>query len=73
MDEPSSHYIDLLDWLVGPENVSASIATIGRDIEDTAALQLRWRNGALGMMAVTMLTYPKTLKAQLHFLEKQAL
>ena len=40
----ASHYVDLLDWLVGPvESVSASIATLGRDIEveDTAALQLR--------------------------------
>ena len=56
------YYIDLLDWLVGPvESISASIATLDRNIEaeDTAALQLRWRNGALGTMAVTMLTYPK--------------
>ncbi|MBM5798838.1 MAG: Gfo/Idh/MocA family oxidoreductase, partial [Cyanobacteria bacterium K_Offshore_0m_m2_072] len=39
----ASHYVDLLDWLVGPvESVSASIATLGRaiEVEDTAALQL---------------------------------
>jgi UDP-N-acetyl-2-amino-2-deoxyglucuronate dehydrogenase len=67
----ASHYIDLLDWLVGPvESVSASIATLGRDIEveDTAALQLRWRNGALGTMAVTMLTYPKNLEGSITLL-----
>ena len=30
----ASHYVDLLDWLVGPvESVSASIATLGRAIE----------------------------------------
>lgn len=61
----ASHYVDLLNWLVGPvESVSASIATLGRDIEveDTAALQLRWRSGALGTMAVTMLTYPQNLE-----------
>jgi len=67
----ASHYIDLLDWLVGPvESVSASIATLGREIEveDTAALQLRWRNGALGTMAVTMLTYPKNLEGSITLL-----
>ena len=64
----ASHYIDLLDWLVGPvESISASIATLDRNIEaeDTAALQLRWRNGALGTMAVTMLTYPKNLEGSI--------
>ena len=67
----ASHYVDLLDWLVGPvESVSASIATISREIEveDTAALQLRWCNGALGTMAVTMLTYPKNLEGSITLL-----
>ena len=67
----ASHYVDLLDWLVGPvESVSASIATLGRDIEaeDTAALQLRWRNGSLGTMAVSMLTYPKNLEGSITLL-----
>ena len=67
----ASHYIDLLDWLIGPvESLSASIATLGRDIEaeDTAALQLRWENGALGTMAVTMLTYPKNLEGSITIL-----
>ena len=67
----ASHYIDLLDWLVGPvQSVSASIATLGREIEveDTAALQLRWRSGALGTMAVTMLTYPKNLEGSITLL-----
>jgi len=67
----ASHYVDLLDWLVGPvQSVSASMATLGRSIEteDTAALQLRWRNGALGTMAVTMLTYPKNLEGSITLL-----
>lgn len=67
----ASHYVDLLDWLVGPvESVSASIATLGRmiEVEDTAALQLRWRSGALGTMAVTMLTYPRNLEATITLL-----
>ena len=67
----ASHYVDLLDWLVGPvESLSASIATLGRsiEVEDTAALQLRWRNGALGTMAVTMLTYPHNLEGSITLL-----
>ena len=67
----ASHYIDLLDWLIGPvQSVSASIATLGRsiEVEDTAALQLRWRNGALGTMAVTMLTFPKNLEGSITIL-----
>ena len=71
MMNQASHYVDLLYWLVGPvESVSASIATLGRNIEaeDTAALQLRWRNGALGTMAVTMLTYPKNLEGSITLL-----
>ena len=67
----ASHYIDLLEWIVGPvESLAASIATLGRDIEaeDTAAMQLRWKNGALGTMAVTMLTYPKNLEGSITIL-----
>ena len=40
----ASHYIDLLEWLIGPvQSVSASIASLGRsiEVEDTAALQIR--------------------------------
>ena len=64
----ASHYVDLLCWLGGPvESVSAAIATLGRNIEveDTAALNLRYRNKALGSMAVTMLTYPKNLEGSI--------
>ena len=58
----ASHYVDLLDWLIGPiESVQAYTATLARDIqvEDTAVIGVRWRSGALGSMNVTMLTYPK--------------
>lgn len=67
----ASHYIDLLDWLIGPvENVNASIATIGRsiEVEDTASIRIKWGNGALGTMAVTMLTYPKNLEGSITIL-----
>ncbi|MFK8016093.1 MAG: Gfo/Idh/MocA family protein [Gammaproteobacteria bacterium] len=64
----ASHYVDLLDWLIGPvESVQAYTATLDRDIEveDTAALSIRWRSGALGSMNVTMLTYPKNLEGSI--------
>jgi UDP-N-acetyl-2-amino-2-deoxyglucuronate dehydrogenase len=67
----ASHYVDLLEWLIGPvQSVSASMATIGRriEVEDTAALQLRWRNGCLGTMAVTVLTHPRDLEGSVTIL-----
>lgn len=64
----ASHYVDLLDWLIGPvESVQAETATLARRIEaeDTATLLIRWHSGALGSMSVTMLTYPKNLEASI--------
>ena len=66
----ASHYVDLLDWLIGPvEKVQAMMSTT-RDIEveDTGVLNIRWRNGALGSMAVTMLTYPKNYEGSITIL-----
>ena len=67
----ASHYIDLLDWLIGPvETIQAMMATRERDIEveDTGVLNVRWRNGAMGSMNVTMLTYPKNLEGSITIL-----
>lgn len=64
----ASHYVDLLPWLVGPlASVQAFTATLGRRIEteDTGVAAFRWRNGALGAMSVTMLTYPKNLEGSI--------
>ena len=64
----ASHYVDLLDWLIGPvESVHAYMATLARriEVEDTGVLSLRWRSGALGTMSVTMLTYPKNLEGSI--------
>lgn len=64
----ASHYIDLMEWLIGPiADVQAMTATLDRDIEveDSGVLNVRWRNGALGSMAVTMLTYPKNLEGSI--------
>jgi UDP-N-acetyl-2-amino-2-deoxyglucuronate dehydrogenase len=67
----ASHYVDLLDWLVGPvESVMAYTGTLGRriEVEDTGVAALKWRNGAIGSISVTMLTYPKNLEGSITIL-----
>jgi UDP-N-acetyl-2-amino-2-deoxyglucuronate dehydrogenase len=67
----ASHYVDLLDWLVGPiESVHAYTATLARNIEveDTATVGVRWRSGALGSVNVTMLTYPRNMEGSITIL-----
>ena len=67
----ASHYVDLLDWIVGPvESVMAYTGTLARDIEveDTGVAAIKWRNGAMGSINVTMLTYPKNLEGSMTIL-----
>ncbi|MDY6786693.1 MAG: Gfo/Idh/MocA family oxidoreductase [candidate division WOR-3 bacterium] len=64
----ASHYIDLISWLSGPVDYVMSITgTLARDIEaeDTGAAVLKFRNGAIGVIQVTMLTYPKNLEGSI--------
>ena len=66
----ASHYVDLLEWLIGPvEKVQCMVSTT-RDIEveDTGVMNVRWRNGALGSMSVTMLAYPHNLEGSITIL-----
>jgi len=66
----ASHYVDLVDWLIGPVDSIQAMMSTTRDIEveDTGVLNIKWRNGALGSMAVTMLTYPKNLEGSITIL-----
>ena len=67
----ASHYVDLLDWLVGPiESLQAYTATLARNIEveDTGVVSVKWRSGALGSLNVTMLTYPRNLEGSITIL-----
>jgi len=66
----ASHYVDLLDWLIGPIDKVHAFMSTTRDIEveDTGVLNVRWRNGALGSMSVTMLTYPKNMEGSITIL-----
>ena len=67
----ASHYVDLVQWLVGPvDAVMARTATLARRIEaeDSGVALFRFRNGALGAMEVTMLTYPRNLEGSITIL-----
>lgn len=63
----ASHYIDLLQWLIGPVEAVQAITSTTRDIEaeDTGVMNVKWRNGALGSVSVTMLTYPRNLEGSI--------
>ncbi|MDE1485010.1 Gfo/Idh/MocA family oxidoreductase [Xenorhabdus bovienii] len=66
----ASHYVDLLEWLIGPvKDIQAMMSThLDIEAEDTGVLNIRWRNGALGSMAVTMCTYPQNLEGSITIL-----
>lgn len=67
----ASHYVDLLDWLIGPvDSVFAFTSTLARNIqvEDTGVVSLQWRSGTLGSMNTTMLTYPKNYEGSITIL-----
>ncbi len=67
----ASHYVDLIQWVVGPvESVMARTATLARRIEteDTGVAILRFRSGALGVIEVTMLAYPKNMEGSITLL-----
>ena len=63
----ASHYVDLLSWLIGPiQKIHSMMSTFRNiEVEDTGVLNLKWLNGTLGSMSVTMLTYPKNLEASI--------
>lgn len=67
----ASHYVDLLEWVIGPiDSLHAYTATLAREIEteDTGVMSVKWRNGALGSLNCTMLTYPKNLEGSITIL-----
>ncbi|MGH7615726.1 MAG: Gfo/Idh/MocA family protein, partial [Gemmatimonadaceae bacterium] len=67
----ASHYVDLIQWLVGPvESVLAKTATQARRIEaeDSGIGILKFRSGALGVIEVNVLTYPRNLEGSITLL-----
>jgi predicted dehydrogenase len=67
----ASHHVDLLMWMLGPvESVFAMTATrlVNVETEDTAAVVLRFTNGALGIVEATTATRPVDLEGSLSIL-----
>jgi len=64
----ASHYFDLIRWMMGPvESVMAFTATLNHTIEaeDEGVGIIRFRNNALGVVEVTMNTFPKNYEGSL--------
>jgi predicted dehydrogenase len=67
----ASHHVDLLEWMMGEvSSVYAMTRTALADIEaeDTAAVVLRFRSGALGIIEATTAVRPKDLEGSLSIL-----
>jgi UDP-N-acetyl-2-amino-2-deoxyglucuronate dehydrogenase len=67
----ASHHVDLLMWMLGQvESVVAMTATqlVNVETEDTAAVLLRFTNGALGIVEATTATRPVDLEGSLSIL-----
>lgn len=67
----ASHHVDLLQYMLGPvDSVYAKGITALADIEaeDTAAVILKFRNGAIGIIEATTAIRPKDLEGSLSIL-----
>ncbi len=64
----ASHYVDIIQWFGGDiAEVKSITATLGRNIEaeDTGSAIIRFQNGTIGSINVTMLAYPKNLEGSI--------
>lgn len=67
----ASHYVDMVQWFGGDiAEVKSFTTTLARNIEaeDTGSAIIRFQNGAIGSINVTMLTYPKNLEGSVTIL-----
>ena len=62
------HYVDLLNWLFGSIDYVQAIMSKHLDIEfeDTGIMNIKWKNGTLGSLSVSVLTYPQNLEASIN-------
>lgn len=64
----ASHYVDLMTWLFGDVSMVHSFClTQQRNIEaeDSGVVNIKFKNGGLASMNVSMLTYPKNLEGSI--------
>lgn len=69
----ASHYMDLIQWLGGPvDSVMAMTATLDHNIEteDMGTGIIRFRNGTLGTVEVTMNIFPRNLEGSITVMGK---
>lgn len=69
------HYVDLVQWFGGEiESVKSEVSTLARNIEceDTGAAIIRFKSNAIGVLAVTMLTYPENHEGSITLLTENA-
>lgn len=67
----ASHHVDLLEWMMGAVDsvYGAAITALAKiEAEDTAAVTIKFRNGALGIIEATTATRPKDLEGSLSVL-----
>jgi len=65
------HYVDMVQWFGGPvESVTSLTATMARTIEteDTGGALIRFNNGIIGSINVTMLVYPNNMEGSITIL-----
>ena len=71
LSNQASHHVDVLEWMLG-DVVSvfamARTALVDIEAEDTAAVLLRFKSGALGIIEATTATRPKDLEGSLSIL-----
>jgi predicted dehydrogenase len=71
LSNQASHHIDLLEWMMGePVSVFAKSITalVDIEVEDTAVVTLKFKNGALGIIEATTAVRPKDLEGSVSIL-----
>lgn len=71
----ASHFVDLLTWLNGPiKSIFAQDYRFRQiECEDTATVNIKWKNNCIGTLNVTMLTYPKNFEGSITVIGEKGL
>jgi predicted dehydrogenase len=67
----ASHHIDMLEWMMGEVELVTGISTtalVHVEVEDTAVVALRFKNGALGVVEATTAARPTDLEGSISVL-----
>ena len=71
----ASHHVDLLQWMMGDVvsvYAKTTTALVNIEAEDTGAVVLKFKNGAIGIIEATTATRPKDLEGSLSILGEKA-